>query len=935
MSILLDNNLYLKGTFNGWGNDTQFKKVTDGTYQAYLMLLPLQYRFKISDINGSEEFSFTADSIKEVECKLDRPIHLLSAKGIGNDITINIKSLACYCFEVIVSDNVFSLEVKMSLNKYIRSDLSRNLLSESFPINACSTEIKKKQHWVLASTSLFSELAINNRTTCPFIFGDNIDGYYEGHSYSFIGNKYNHKQGWIVGGFASFINKKLNNKINAIDADIFPYGVTHYYDTEYKNSCNDTVMLFSATKTQQRCIALSIKSEYPAILSIAPQLNINFSESVVSTFNNGAVYKVSSDYSQNKLPKFIAICADKSFIFEESDDSLHSELIETALFDRRQVIPIISSQNLESQITVYITFADSEADAISAANRMLAHDGKTQHKQAVYDVLTNTYLWTSDIEYNRALMWSKLSGRVFVSTEYGHGIWAGLPWFKDCWGRDTFIALPGISLVNGFMDEAKNIINRFSQWQMTDSDHCHYGRIPNRVTSFDEMIYNTTDGTPWMIRGIWDYLRYSGDRGFAITIYPVVQTYIAGVEKYYLDDLGLMTHRDPDTWMDAKLLGLYPWSSRGNRANDIQVLWYTSLQVAIKLADINGDMDSKRHYQQLADRVKQNFTPLFWELESHQLADCIKADGQRDMKVRPNQLLAVTIPYEQDFIDREIGAYVVSNTVSELLFPWGITSLSQYDPQFHPYHDNQQQYHKDAAYHNGTIWGWNAGFTVTALTLYGYDDFAYSLTKNLVDQILYHGHRGTMSENLDAFLDHKQNITLSGTYAQAWSVSEFTRNGFQDYLGYQPNLIEGIITLCPSLPSKWHNFHAEIKVGVSHRLLIDFKSNSKGEQCYVLTMLEQNNLSLVLQFTADDKSKYQAILPVSSQKMELIFNPSLVQLFFDGVEYKLEKIQSSYQAWIGQLSFTKPDLNIRHQVLQTQHWLQRQVKQQESINTDA
>jgi glycogen debranching enzyme len=867
MSFLLNNDLYLKGTFNGWGNDTRFKKINKGIYQAFLMLSPLQYRFKISDLNGSDGFSFTADTIKEVECKLDRPIHLLSAKGIGNDIIVNIENPACYCFEITVIDNILSLEVKCSLNDKIISKLSRDLILESFSINAYKKKIKEKGRWVLPSKVLFSELAISNKTACPFVFGDNIDGYYEGHTHSFIGGKYNHKQGWIVGGFASFINKKINNK--------------------------------------------------------------------TKTFNHGVVYRVSPDDSQEIMPKFIAICTNKSFVFEEPDDSQYPELIETALFDRRQVTPVISSQYLESQITVYISLADSEADAISAANRMLAQDGTTQHKQAVYDVLTNTYLWTSDLEYNRALMWSKLSGRVFVSTEYGHGIWAGLPWFKDCWGRDTFIALSGISLVNGFMDEAKNIISRFSQWQMTDPNHCHYGRIPNRVTSFDDMIYNTTDGTPWMIREIWDYLRYSGDRDFAITIYPVVQTYIAGVEKYYLDDKCLMTHRDPDTWMDAKLFGLYPWSARGNRANDIQALWYTSLQVAIKLADITGDVDSKQHYQQLADAVKQNFTPLFWASSSHQLADCIKVDGQQDMKVRPNQLMTITVPYEQDFIDREIGAYVVSNTVSELLFPWGITSLSQNDPQFHPYHDNQPHYHKDAAYHNGTIWGWNAGFTVTALTLYGYDDFAYSLTKNLVDQILYQGHRGTMSENVDAFLGDNQNVTLSGTYAQAWSVSEFTRNGFQDYLGYQPNLIEGIITLAPSLPSGWNKFHAEFDVAVNNRLLIDFKRNVKGEQCYVLTMLEQNKLSLVLQLTADDKSKYQTILPISNKKMELIFNPYLAQLFIDGVEYKIEHIQSSYQALIGHLSFAQPDLKIKPQALQTQHWLQQQVERLASINTDS
>ena len=208
MSFLLNNDLYLKGTFNGWGNDTRFKKINKGIYQAFLMLSPLQYRFKISDLNGSDGFSFTADTIKEVECKLDRPIHLLSAKGIGNDIIVNIENPACYCFEITVIDNIFSLEVKCSLNDKIISKLSRDLILESFSINVYKKKIKDKGRWVLPSKVLFSELAISNKTACPFVFGDNIDGYYEGHTHSFIGGKYNHKQGWIVGGFASFINKK-------------------------------------------------------------------------------------------------------------------------------------------------------------------------------------------------------------------------------------------------------------------------------------------------------------------------------------------------------------------------------------------------------------------------------------------------------------------------------------------------------------------------------------------------------------------------------------------------------------------------------------------------------------------------------------------------------------------------------------------------------
>ncbi len=191
--------------------------------------------------------------------------------------------------------------------------------------------------------------------------------------------------------------------------------------------------------------------------------------------------------------------------------------------------------------------------------------------------------------------------------------------------------------------------------------------------------------------------------------------------------------------------------------------------------------------------------------------------------------MTLTVPFDGGLLDKTIGAKVVKKAVSELLFPWGITSLSQYDPDFHPYHANREEYHKDAAYHNGTIWGgWNAGFTVSSLVTYGYADFAYELTKDLSRQILSIGHRGAMSENLDAFLGSEGKLTTTGTYAQAWSVSEFTRNGYQDYMGFAPNLLADKVTLSPCLPSMWHSVQAVLRFGGNNALNVSFDRAEGG-----------------------------------------------------------------------------------------------------------
>ncbi|OQY36497.1 MAG: hypothetical protein B6229_09950 [Spirochaetaceae bacterium 4572_7] len=169
---------------------------------------------------------------------------------------------------------------------------------------------------------------------------------------------------------------------------------------------------------------------------------------------------------------------------------------------------------------------------------------------------------------------------------------------------------------------------------------------------------------------------------------------------------------------------------------------------------------------------------------------------------------------------------IVKNTTTDLLYPYGITSLSEDDPYFHPFHENPKYYHKDAAYHNGTIWGWNAGLIVTGLNKFGYQDLAYKLTKNLSNQILTMGAIGSMSENLSAFPDKNGDPILSGTFSQAWSVSEFARNGYQDYLGFRPSLLENSLKISPSFPTSWNKIKAELPFGDSESITIVGNKNN-------------------------------------------------------------------------------------------------------------
>jgi glycogen debranching enzyme len=246
---------------------------------------------------------------------------------------------------------------------------------------------------------------------------------------------------------------------------------------------------------------------------------------------------------------------------------------------------------------------------------------------------------------------------------------------------------------------------------------------------------------------------------------------------------------------------------------EIQALWHNALLVGESLAHLNQDPNSATRWREAADKLQGNFLTRFWDEQRHTLFDRLTAAGEPDTRVRPNVLMVLSVPQIAPLLSPTQAAQVVNHTVSELLFPHGIASLSPRDPDFHPYHHLEESYHFDAAYHNGTVWGWNAGFTITALCQTGQEELAYALTQNLTRQILDLGCRGGMSELVEAIPRPGEPITLSGTWAQAWSSSEFARNATQDFLGFQPRLLEQILVLSPRLPRAWTSVQARLPFG--------------------------------------------------------------------------------------------------------------------------
>ena len=431
-----------------------------------------------------------------------------------------------------------------------------------------------------------------------------------------------------------------------------------------------------------------------------------------------------------------------------------------------------------------------------------------QRKDRINSLVTEFNPIKSNLpELDKSLDWITITMDELITRQQGNGIYAGLPWFNEYWGRDMFISMPGACLVTGQFDVAKEILKDFAKLQDTDPQSETYGRIPNRA-NLEGILYNTTDGTPRFVIQAYQLAQYSGDTEFLHELYPAIKISIDASIRNYTDSKGYLTHADADTWMDVKRNGI-PGSPRGNRANDIQALWYEQLVAGSKIAALMDDMGSAEEWSGLATILASNFESDYCDKDGSFIYDHLNADGTPDLQFRPNQLYCFDLVSDHDFKQK-----VTRRAWEELVYPWGVASLAQWDKQFHPQHENWHYYHKDDAYHNGTIWLWNNGIAMQRMIEYGQVDAAWELFKNMNRQALHEGAVGSLIENADAHPREGQTwVNRSGTFLQAWSNAEHLRVWYQYFLGIRPDLLSGVITIEPKIPSEITELETSVKLG--------------------------------------------------------------------------------------------------------------------------
>jgi len=348
---------------------------------------------------------------------------------------------------------------------------------------------------------------------------------------------------------------------------------------------------------------------------------------------------------------------------------------------------------------------------------------------------------------------------------------AGYHWFTD-WGRDTMISLEGLTLVTGRHVEAGYILRTFAHYVRD-------GLIPNMFPEREkEGLYHTADATMWFFHAVQRYIDYTDDRLTLSVLYPtlknIIDNHVRGTRfGIRMDERdGLLTQGADGyqlTWMDAKVDDWVVTPRRG-KAVEINALWFNALKLMERWAGEHGD--SSAEYRELAERARRSFNDRFWHPGRDCLYDIVDVDGFPglvDPKCRPNQVLAIALPHP--VLSRERWRSVMQAVRERLLTPVGLRSLAPGDADYKSRYFGDLRA-RDAAYHQGTVWGWLVGPYVDAwLKVYPNDLEGARRTLEGFIPHLDDGAIGSISEVFDA----EEPFTQRGCIAQAWSVAEVLR----------------------------------------------------------------------------------------------------------------------------------------------------------------
>jgi predicted glycogen debranching enzyme len=355
----------------------------------------------------------------------------------------------------------------------------------------------------------------------------------------------------------------------------------------------------------------------------------------------------------------------------------------------------------------------------------------------------------------------------------GKTIIAGYPWFTD-WGRDTLIALTGLTISTKRYNDAKSILNTFMRY-IKD------GLLPNVFPDFGEKPgYNTVDASLWFFEAVYNYYKATKDDKFLKVVYPKLEEIFnryrmtkEEIEKidteivYSCEDNLIYQGNEHTqlTWMDAKV-GDFVVTPRFGKAVEINALWYNAVMI---MADLSSKVKKEDKYSSLARKIKKSFVTTFWYEKGQYLYDVVNENGT-DTSIRPNQIFAIALNFP--VITDSKAKKIFMNVAENLYTPVGLRSLAPTDDKYRSVYLGDI-WNRDTAYHQGIVWTWPLGAFITAGKRLKIKDKRFT-TKQIIENIKYTLKEETLGQ-INEIFDAEPPFTPRGCYAQAWSVGEILR----------------------------------------------------------------------------------------------------------------------------------------------------------------
>ena len=346
---------------------------------------------------------------------------------------------------------------------------------------------------------------------------------------------------------------------------------------------------------------------------------------------------------------------------------------------------------------------------------------------------------------------------------------AGYPWFGR-WGRDTFIALPGVTLAaNKDTKTCKEVLDTMVR-------ELQNGLFPN-IGKDQNASYNSVDAPMWFFKAVQEYACAVHDdaavwKSYGAKMKAVLKAYREGVNQYVkMVDNYLIWADEPGkalTWMDA-IVGGVPVTPRGGYQVEINALWYNAICYTLELARKAGDTRFVKEWEKMPELVKESFVKIFWNHEKGYLADFVNGGGQ-NVYVRPNQVIACSLEYSPISDDMKRG--VLDVVKSELLTPKGLRTLAPKNIHYEGTYEGDQAT-RDHAYHQGTVWPWLIGPYIEAnFRLYGkkFVKTAKELLGGFEEDMTVYG-----VCSIGEIYDGNPPYAPNGCISQAWSVGEILR----------------------------------------------------------------------------------------------------------------------------------------------------------------